>query len=143
MARNNYGCYLVRNGSYDDALVQLKNANEYLLEALGRTSPLAHGTGMNLANVYAATGLSEKALALDRTLQVMLNELHGAQHPVTLSCLMNLSLDLTAVGSHAEARQLRESTLSRLAEVLGDEHPTVEAARRGTRLDRELMPQPI
>jgi cellulose biosynthesis protein BcsQ/tetratricopeptide (TPR) repeat protein len=143
MARNNYGCYLVRNGSYDDALVQLKNANEYLLEALGRTSPLAHGTGMNLANVYAATGLSEKALALDRTLQVMLNELHGAQHPVTLSCLMNLSLDLTAVGSHAEARQLRESTLSRLAEVLGDKHPTVEAARRGTRLDRELMPQPI
>jgi hypothetical protein len=38
---------------------------------------------------------------------------------------------------------LREHALPMLAEVLGENHPTVTAARAGAHLDRELVPQPI
>lgn len=146
VARNNYGSYLLRVGRNDEALDQLQKAYESLGSTLGEGSPFTHGSGINLANAYAATDRHEQALELDRRIQRLLIERNGPYHPVTLTCTLNLSLDLAASGrgERAEqARTLREQALPRLAEVLGEDHPTVTAARGGARLDRELVPQPI
>jgi MinD-like ATPase involved in chromosome partitioning or flagellar assembly/tetratricopeptide (TPR) repeat protein len=143
VVRNNYGSYLLRKDRGEEALRELKHANDTLLVTLGEQSPFTQGTGINLANAYAATGQHERAHELDRTLQRLLIEHQGPNHPVTLTCSMNLSLDLQALGRNEQARALRDQTLPLLAEVLGENHPTLEAARTGSRLDRELVPQPI
>ncbi|HTJ66330.1 MAG TPA: FxSxx-COOH system tetratricopeptide repeat protein [Actinospica sp.] len=142
-ARNNYGCYLLRHGEHAAALIELDDADHRLLTGVGKENPFAQGAGINLANAYAATGSPERALDLDRALVRLLTERNGGFHPMTLACSVNLSADLAAVGRHDQSRTLRDRTLPMLADALGDDHPTVTAARRGVRLDWELMPQPV
>jgi hypothetical protein len=62
---------------------------------------------------------------------------------VTLGCAANLALDYAALGLPERAKALREPALTRLAEILGQDHPDVLAATAGQRLSFDLVPQPI
>ena len=48
----------------------------------------------------------------------------GAEHPSTLSCIANLGIALRGQGKHAEAEQLQRQALQLKEQVLGAEHPS-------------------
>jgi tetratricopeptide (TPR) repeat protein len=105
---------------------------QLLPHVLAVTDP-AHGTDPNsddiswlldIAGTYLlnrgeprpARALFERAYQLDR-------DMHGEDHPTTLTAANNLAADLRALGDFEQSRQLHEDTLTRCRQALGDNHP--------------------
>ena len=64
-----------------------------------------------------------------------LTALLGEDHPHTLACAANLSLDLRATGQDARVPELASEVIERYRSALGDDHPVVRAASAGERVD--------
>jgi hypothetical protein len=64
-----------------------------------------------------------------------LASLLGEDHPHTLACAVNLSLDLRATGQEQRLPELAPQVIERYRSALGDDHPAVKAASAGERVD--------
>jgi hypothetical protein len=63
----------------------------------------------------------------------------GEDHPITLGCAANLTLDLRADDA-MNADKLAADTMNRYSHTLGTDHPEAQAAAAGRRLDFDFDP---
>jgi tetratricopeptide (TPR) repeat protein len=121
-----------------------------LQRALGREHPYTICAGSSLATDYAlvrdhraALRLSDEMRDLSRTADAGGTEARdGADHPYVLMRAINRSHDLRANGEEGQAEALYRTSLERLGEILGDDHPEVIEARAGRRLEGDIEPPP-
>jgi hypothetical protein len=66
----------------------------------------------------------------------------GPRHPDTLACAGNYAVTLSASNWEAEATALQRQVLASMVDVLGANHPDIEALRRWRPQSRELEPPP-
>jgi hypothetical protein len=67
----------------------------------------------------------------------------GDDHPLTLGCAANLSVDMRAEGETQAADALKADTMERYARTLGTEHPDAVVGAADQRLDLDFDPPPI
>ena len=121
-----------------------------LTQVLTAEHPYTLCAGISLATDLSRAGEHEEALELSRrtaaaaenTLRGGDAERDGAAHPIRLVTALNMAYDLRAIGDAADADQLAAEAVAGLRALLGDNHPDVEAAIRGARLDFDIEPPP-
>ena len=142
-ALNNLAVYHVRAGEGPEALAVMEPCVAEFIEVLGPEHRYTITAQLTLANSYAAVGRLREAVALDEMLFPKFGALLKEDHPTTLAAGLNLANSLEASGSADRGRSLRRQLLPQCVRRLGEDHPTTRAARAGSRIDRELEPQPL
>jgi TIR domain/Tetratricopeptide repeat/AAA domain/NB-ARC domain len=146
MIGNNLSCYLRGAGDLREALEQSAKVMPGLAASLGGKPehPWVLSASMNLANCLGDTGQLEEAEKQERaTLQKMIRII-GIDHPDTNACRSNLAITLESRGFVAEAEELREEAVAGLKVLAAQHpHPSVDDARSGVRLGRDLELQPL
>lgn len=98
---------------------------------------------MGRANDHYARLDFTHAGAVDSAVLPKLTETAGADHPLTLACTANLSLDQRGLGNSQEADRLNSQAVAGLSRVLGDDHPWHTAARLHQRIEFDIAPLPM
>jgi Tetratricopeptide repeat len=156
-AEVNEGIALRADGQYGRAMDADRHAYEQLRHRLGVIHPYTLCAGTSLATDFALAGEHRAALEHSEELQGLIDaaaaedefavndravaRLHGP-HPYALVRDINTSHDLRAVGREEDGAALFERALGELAAVLGEDHPEVEAAAAGIRLESDIEPPP-
>ena len=127
-----------------------QHSYEQLTRVLGAGHPYTMCAGTSLATDHARAGDHETALAISTAMVARSRESYlgghdvrdGGEHPYLLMRVINLSHDMRATGATAEGESLFQESLASLRHSLGANHPEVEAAERGDRLDGDIEPPP-
>ncbi|MDG9709032.1 FxSxx-COOH system tetratricopeptide repeat protein [Streptomyces sp. DH10] len=99
--------------------------------------------GIGQANTFYGRLDFERAHAIDSVNLPLLTEVAGEGHPLTLSCISNLSLDLRGLGRADEADALQRKAVEGFAAVLRNSHPWLQAARQRRRIECDIAPMPM
>ena len=146
MILNNLSCYLRGAGDLEEACEISARVVPELAESLGGKPdhPWVLSAIVNLANCLGDAGRYEQAEELERTTLDKLVRSLGDDHPDSNACRSNLAITLEGRGLLAEAAEHREVAVNGLL-VLAENHPhpSVEDARAGVRLNRDLELQPL
>jgi len=67
----------------------------------------------------------------------------GPQHPSTMACQLNLSLDLAALERGGEAQVEFDATMEKFLSVFGATHPATVAAGQRQRANCDADPMPL
>ncbi|WP_305788151.1 FxSxx-COOH system tetratricopeptide repeat protein [Symbioplanes lichenis] len=102
-------------------------------QKLGPEHPHTLITAIGLTNDLAHQHMVSEAVDLGQATLDKLIRVRGEEHPETLVAAVNLALDTK--GDHPAA-------VARLAAVLGEDHPGVQAAAAGARLECDIEPPP-
>ena len=125
-------------GNAAQALEIDKRTYPELAGSLGAEHPYTVGAATSLASGYALAGDHRAALKISEKLL----RTGPADHPYALLRAINHAHDLRAVGETEQADTLYRTSLERLAEILGADHPEVVAAREGHRTVGDIEPPP-
>ncbi|GAA2517944.1 FxSxx-COOH system tetratricopeptide repeat protein [Streptomyces levis] len=112
-------------------------------DTIGERHVITLTVGIGRANTAYARLDFEQAHAIDSANLPLLTEVSGADHPLTLSCTSNLSLDLRGLGRADEADVLQRKAVEGLAAVLRNDHPWLQAARQRRRIECDIAPMPM
>jgi len=137
-------------GEFAEARRLNREAFAGLTRVLTAEHPYTLAAGISLATDLSRAGEHEEALELSRGIAAAAEnalrggdaERDGAAHPLRLVTALNMAHDLRAVGDAADADRLAAEAVAGLRALLGDNHPDVEAAIRGARLDFDVEPPP-
>lgn len=80
---------------------------------------------------------------MDSATLPLLTEVAGEDHPFTLVCVANLSLDQRGLGRPEEADRLNARAVEGLTRVLGDQHPWRTSARLHQRIEYDATVIPL
>jgi tetratricopeptide (TPR) repeat protein len=142
-AQNNHSVYLWRNNQGRAALDVALPCVEGFTSVLGPEHRYSITAQLTLANSYSLIRDYRQAHQLDEHVFVKLGELLKEEHPTVIAAGINLAHSLDAVGAAERGHALRRKMLAACLRILGDAHPTTAAARDGSRIDREIEPQPM
>ncbi|MFF3917246.1 FxSxx-COOH system tetratricopeptide repeat protein [Streptomyces sp. NPDC001852] len=143
LTKANLAATLRALGSFDAARELEDDAARTLRETLGPGNVTMLTVAVGQANTAYARLDFERAHEIDGASLPLLAEAAGEQHPLTLCCTANLSLDLRGLGRGAEADELQRTAVTHLARVVRADHPWLLAARRRRRIECDLAPTPL
>jgi MinD-like ATPase involved in chromosome partitioning or flagellar assembly/tetratricopeptide (TPR) repeat protein len=129
-------------GSHAEAVAAVGQAVTGLADGLGEEHPYTLAARMSYGTLLADQGDLNQAERLDADTVEALDRVLGPGHPDTLRCRANLLLTREQLGDHAAAAR-RAEVIDQLADLLGEDHPTIGTLRGGRRLMRALDPQPF
>ncbi|MCM4080158.1 FxSxx-COOH system tetratricopeptide repeat protein [Paractinoplanes hotanensis] len=118
-----------------------REAAEGFDRRLGRDHPYTLAARMNLAIFTAEWGAVPDAYDMIVPVVAGIERLLGHSHPDTARAEVNLSLIKADVEGHDPA--VEREAVRRLRDLLGDNHPAVEALREGRYVHRTLDPHPF
>lgn len=119
-----------QEGDYHHGILWARQALALAQDQLGAQHPRTLTFMNNLAALYKAQGLLEKAEPLlEQTLKAR-RVLYGDDHPKFLNAMHNLAALYYAQRRYAEARRLFEETLRSREALLGSTHPDTLSTRR-------------
>ncbi|MFK0062866.1 FxSxx-COOH system tetratricopeptide repeat protein, partial [Streptomyces werraensis] len=91
--------------------------------------PTTHPCIYKVSYSLTDAGLHHQAVEYDQETLQRSNNIHGAEHPDTLSTRHNLAISYRAAGRSQEALKLREQVLADYQRLLGPDHPNTLSAR--------------
>ncbi|WP_371598306.1 tetratricopeptide repeat protein [Streptomyces sp. NBC_00564] len=91
--------------------------------------PTTHGCIYQVSISLTAVGLYEQALEYDQRTVQQSHEIHGPDHPDTLTTRSNLAVSYRDAGRTREALELGEQVLAERERLLGPDHPDTLTAR--------------
>ncbi|MEU7982447.1 FxSxx-COOH system tetratricopeptide repeat protein [Micromonospora sp. NPDC049081] len=137
----NRGVALWDIGEQDEAYALTVSAADGLREVLGPEHPFSMGADNNLAVFAILTGRDEEGFARLQAVVDRLTAVLGVDHPDTLRSLGNLeTARQAATGGTVSIGRMRLA--DRLADRIGQEHPSVVVLRAGRYVRRVLDPHP-
>ncbi|MFI9644434.1 FxSxx-COOH system tetratricopeptide repeat protein [Micromonospora sp. NPDC051925] len=137
----NRGVALWDIGEQDEAYALTMAAADGLREVLGAEHPFSMGADNNAAVFVILTGRAEEGLARLQAVAARLTAVLGADHPDTLRSLGNVETARQAAsGGVVSIGRVRLA--DRLADRIGQEHPSVVVLRAGRYVRRVLDPHP-
>ncbi len=107
-------------------------ANTVHLDELTRPAlwqPQTHPCIYQVSDSLTDAGLYQQAIAYDERTARHSNDIHGPDHPDTLSARNNLAVSYGDAGRVQDALNLRERVLADRERILGDDHPNTLTAR--------------
>jgi CHAT domain-containing protein len=116
---------LYNAGKYNEAVVLAKRALFITEKVLGKEHSDVATTLNNLAELYKAQGLHEKAEPLHMRSLAIYEKVMGKEHPLVATSLNNLAELYKAQGRYEKAEPLYLRSLAIYEKVLGREHPNV------------------
>lgn len=142
VAMSNHVAILRSLGTLDEAVDTARDVADRLHSTLGGTHPYTLAAEMNFAVCLAENGELTQSRALDEQTAGKLADLLGPRHPDTLRAAANMALSRAAQGERSASGDLA-AIVTRLEALIGREHPSVVALRKGIRNHRVLDPQPF
>ncbi|MFJ6194478.1 FxSxx-COOH system tetratricopeptide repeat protein [Micromonospora sp. NPDC092111] len=137
----NRGVALWDAGIEDEAFALTVRAATALRAALGAEHPFSMGADNNVAVFAILTGQADEGLAQVRAVVDRMTAVLGPDHPDTLRSLGNLeTANQAATGGVVSIGRMRLA--DRLADRIGQEHPSVVVLRDGRYVRRVLDPHP-
>jgi hypothetical protein len=118
-------------------------AYEGLAGTLGTDHEYAFTAAINLAGDLAAMGDSMAARRRGEQTLARLSAFFGEDHFLTLSAAVNLAIDVRDSGADKEAEKLSADTMQAYRRTLRPDHPDVERALKGERIDWDFDPPPL
>ncbi|GAA1293078.1 hypothetical protein Psi02_50950 [Planotetraspora silvatica] len=118
-------------------------AYEGLVATLGPDHEYAFTAAVNLAGDLAAMGDSTAARRRGEQTLGRLGDFFGEEHFLTLAAAINLSIDMRDSGAEEEAEKLSTTTMQAYKRTLRPDHPDVERALKGERIDWDFDPPPL
>ncbi|WP_381552879.1 tetratricopeptide repeat protein [Streptomyces eurythermus] len=121
-----------RHGYEERDLAATLRANTVHLDELTRPAlwkPEAHPCIYQVSQSLTDAGLYQQAIEYDERTACHSNDIHGADHPDTLSARHNLANSYSDAGRVQDALDLRERVLADYERILGDDHPNTLTAR--------------
>jgi hypothetical protein len=112
-----------------------------LRRLVGREHPFTLCAAANLANDRYYRGDLEGSSSLALGALAAWRNTWGDDHPYVLACELNASRDLSALGDDTAAERIT-TAIAALGDALGPEHPLVQDARQGERMEFDLEPPP-
>ncbi|MGY5051140.1 tetratricopeptide repeat protein, partial [Streptomyces sp. 900105755] len=91
--------------------------------------PEAHPCIYQVSSSLTEAGLYKQAIEYDERTALHSNDIHGPDHPDTLTARSNLANAYGDAGRVQEALDLRERVLADYERILGDDHPATLSAR--------------
>ena len=143
MCLTNLSMYERGAGNLENATLHARQAYDGLIRTVGDTHPYPLCAALNLANALADSSRFAEALLLETRAADGLAQRLTPAHPDAMIAESNRSITLREMGHTGEADERQEQIAVALAEKLGVDHPNVAAVREGTRINRDLEPQPI
>ncbi|MET0581292.1 MAG: serine/threonine-protein kinase, partial [Pseudoxanthomonas sp.] len=124
VAENLYDLALIENdlGRTADALAGYDGALKYLRKHVGARNALAAEIEVSRGRLFRARGETEQARASFRQALVIAEEVHGPQHPVTLTVRRLLVAIQVDQERYAEAERLIEPLYRMTVDALGADH---------------------
>ncbi|MFE1251227.1 FxSxx-COOH system tetratricopeptide repeat protein [Streptomyces sp. NPDC058766] len=110
---------------------------------VGERHIIALTVGIGRANTAYSRLDFERAHAIDSANLPLLGEVAGQDHPLTLACTSNLTLDLRGLGRADEADVLQRRAVEGFAAVLRSDHTWLQAARQRRRIECDVVPMPM
>ncbi|MGX4654268.1 FxSxx-COOH system tetratricopeptide repeat protein [Micromonospora sp. SCSIO 07396] len=137
----NQGVALWDTGTQDEAYAITMAAADGLREVLGPEHPFSMGADNNAAVFTLLSGQPEEGLTRLQAVVARLTAVLGADHPDTLRSLGNVETARQAAsGGKVSIGRIRLA--DRLADRIGQEHPSVVVLRDGRYVRRVLDPHP-
>ncbi|MFE1844421.1 tetratricopeptide repeat protein, partial [Streptomyces sp. NPDC059515] len=121
-----------RHDHEERELAALLRANVVHLDQLTRPAlwqPTTHPCIYRVSSSLTDAGLYQHAIEYDHGLLRQGNDIHGPDHPDTLTARHNLAVSYRDAGRMQEALDLRERVLADYERVLGPDHPATLNAR--------------
>ncbi|AYL39276.1 MULTISPECIES: FxSxx-COOH system tetratricopeptide repeat protein [Streptomyces] len=143
LTKANLAATLRMLGALDHAAEVEDDASRRLVATLGPEHVTTLTVDIGRANTAYARLDFDRAYEVDEATLTALTVTAGAEHPLTLSCTANLALDLRGLGRGAEADQMRRKAVEGFARVVRADHPWLEAARLGRRIECDIAPLPL
>ncbi len=116
---------LYNAGKYNEAIAPAERALFMTEKVLGKEHSDVATTLNNLAELYKAQGLYEKAEPLHLRSLAIYEKVMGKEHPLVATSLNNLAELYKAEGRYEKAEPLYLRSLAIYEKVLGKEHPNV------------------
>lgn len=129
------------SGDRGQARQLAERAADALRRTLGEQHPFSLAAGMNHAVCLIEDGDPDQGRALLREIVTGLSATVGMDHPDTLRCRANLELALRAAGEPVPGVDV-VGVVDRLAQAVGNDHPSVRALREPRYVHRVLDPHP-
>jgi hypothetical protein len=130
-------------GALDTAEELEDEAERRLIATVGPDYVVTLTVAIGRANTAYGQLDFDRAHAIDESNLPRLAEVAGEQHPLTLSCMANLSLDLRGLGRGAEADEIQRKAVDGLAGIVRSDHPWLTAARQRRRVECDMAPMPL
>ncbi|MGW1670647.1 tetratricopeptide repeat protein [Streptomyces sp. NPDC002324] len=121
-----------RHDHEERELAAALRANAVHLDELTRPAlwqPEAHPCIYQVSSSLTDAGLYQQAIEYDERTAHHSNDIHGPNHPDTLSARNNLAVSYSHAGRLQDALNLRERVLADRERILGDDHPATLSAR--------------
>ncbi|MFF4888134.1 tetratricopeptide repeat protein, partial [Streptomyces nigra] len=121
-----------RHDHEERELAAALRANTVHLDDLTRPALWQTGTHPCIYQVSSSltdAGLYQQAIDYDERIARHSNNIHGPDHPDTLSARNNLAISYSSAGRIQEALDLGERVLADRQRLLGDDHPDILSAR--------------
>ncbi|MFF5156518.1 FxSxx-COOH system tetratricopeptide repeat protein [Streptomyces sp. NPDC000348] len=143
LTKANLAATLRMAGALDSAAELEDDASRRLVATLGPEHVMTRTVDIGRANTAYARLDFDRAYEIDEANLAGLTVSAGAEHPLTLSCTANLALDLRGLGRGAEADRTRRKAVEGFTRVVRADHPWLEAARLGRRIECDIAPMPL
>ncbi|MFJ4682672.1 FxSxx-COOH system tetratricopeptide repeat protein [Streptomyces sp. NPDC088789] len=143
MAKANLAATLRALGELDAAQELEDDAARRLKETVGDRHVWVLSVAVGQANTVYARLDFERARLLDEANVPLLAEAAGEDHPLTLSCMANLALDLRGLALGAEADEVQRRATEGFTRTVRPDHPWLQSARQGRRIECDIAPMPL
>ncbi|MEU1556570.1 tetratricopeptide repeat protein [Streptomyces scabiei] len=121
-----------RHDHEERELAAALRANAIHLDELTRPAlwqPETHPCIYRVSGSLTDAGLYQQAIEYDERTARHSNDIHGPDHPDTLSARNNLAVSYSDAGRVQDALNLRERVLADFERILGEDHPSTLTAR--------------
>ncbi|MEU6304093.1 FxSxx-COOH system tetratricopeptide repeat protein [Streptomyces chartreusis] len=130
-------------GALDEAEELEGDAADRLRATLGPRHVITLTVDVGRANTAYGRLDFEQAYDLDQVSLPLLAEVSGEEHPLTLACAANLSLDLRGLGRGAEADEVQGRAVEGFVRVVRSDHHWLLATRQRRRIECDMALMPL